>query len=256
MSPHEFDAESSRLLNLADDLDSASSTSSSDLIALRRELSTCIDAGDRLGEAVADRRMAELLYALGKVEQRSGRIDEARPHFDRARTRDLTYKRAVLALVEIDHAAKRAATPEDTDDFLDYAAFGSQPRVLRSVHMHLRDSLRIKLTEDPDAIDAKMEALERLHRECPKINYPKQYLGRGLYLRREYRRAIDVLGSFTEEKAESPSLLNMIGRSHEKLGEIEAAAAAYTKSLSQDEQQAGILFRLGRLKLLLAQIGR
>ena len=47
----------------------------------------------------------------------------------------------------------------------------------------------------------------------------------------------------------------MIGRSHEKLGELEAAAAAYTKSLGQDAEQAGILFRLGRIKLLLAQLG-
>jgi tetratricopeptide (TPR) repeat protein len=252
MNAQDFERRSAELIARTPDIGHLDAAARAEL---RRELEACLETADRLDAVVADRRMAELLFALGAIEKEERRLERARPYFDRARARDASFKRAVLEIVEIDFQTGRTAADDELEDLLDYVAFGRDTRVTRAAHLRLRDSLGIRLTDDPDDIGWRMELLDRLHRENPRVNYPKQYLGRGHYLRREYGRAIEVLNSFTEEKAESPSLLNMIGRSHEKLGELEAAAAAYGKSLDQESEQAGILFRLGRIKLKLAQIG-
>ncbi|MEZ6197238.1 MAG: tetratricopeptide repeat protein [Planctomycetota bacterium] len=220
----------------------------------RDRLSNCLERARGFGDALAPRRHAEIAHALGRVERAGGDLEAAAEAFDEARRVDPSYKRAVIELVECRIRADRPLRPAEIEDYLDYAAFGRDARTLRAVHLRLRDALRIRLTDHPGEIARTMEHLTRLHRECPKINYPKQYLGRGHYLRRQYREAIEVLNSFTRDAAETAHLLNVIGRSHEKLGEFGAAGAAYERSLAQDPDQPGVLFRLGRIRLLEAQL--
>ena len=48
-------------------------------------------------------------------------------------------------------------------------------------------------------------------------------------------------------------ILNLLGRSLEKVGRLEEARDAYRQSLELVPEQAGIHFRLGRIALALAQ---
>ena len=105
------------------------------------------------------------------------------------------------------------------------------------------------LTERPAVVVWRMEMLEMLHRIVPELNFPKLYLGRGHYLREHFDKAIAVLGTLREKAGKSHNVLNMLARSHEKLGNLDEAYRLYDLSLKTTPGQAGVHFRLGRLDL-------
>ncbi|MEE9394340.1 MAG: tetratricopeptide repeat protein [Planctomycetota bacterium] len=205
-------------------------------------------------KSLTPRRSAELWYHYGEVQDALGDAPKARDAWQKAMKADISYKRALLRMVESRIYSDLPVRAEDLDAMVDYGSLGRDKKTKRRVHELLRERLRIRLTDDPKGLNDRVELLERIHRESPAINYPKQYLGRAAYMRKDYRGAIEFLASVVDRAAESSSILNIIGRCHEKLGELSRAASAYEKSLGQREEQPGILFRLGRLKLRLAQL--
>ena len=138
--------------------------------------------------------------------------------------------------------------------YLRYVEKGPAPHIRHGALRRLQQILRIKLTERPAVIVWRMEHLERLRELEPDLNFPKLYLGRGFYLRDNYQKAVEQLEAMTGRAARSHNVLNMLARSHEKLGHLEEAWRLYDLSLKTTPGQAGVHFRLGRLDLKLAEL--
>ena len=62
-----------------------------------------------------------------------------------------------------------------------------------------------------------------------------------LYRLHEYSQAIQILEGRSEEAANDPDYLNLLGMSHAGLGEYEAAGRVLDKALKQDPQRPDLL---------------
>ncbi|HYC76594.1 MAG TPA: hypothetical protein VEI02_03100 [Planctomycetota bacterium] len=123
------------------------------------------------------------------------------------------------------------------------------PALKKSVLRALAAGLHVDVERPPPRVDARIPLLKRLERAVPKLGFPRLFLGRHAYLRRDFALAAEHLQQVSGAAAQSPKVLNLLGRSLEKVGAFDAATAAYAGSLHADRRQPAIHFRLGRLVL-------
>lgn len=119
--------------------------------------------------------------------------------------------------------------------------------VRRAVLRRLAHGLYVGGEEAPVRFDGRAPLLERLAAAVPRLPFPHLYLGRYAYLRGDFAGAAERLSRVVGRYAREPRVLNLFGRSLEKLGRCDEASAAYVASLTADDRQAAIHFRLGRL---------
>ena len=197
---------------------------------------------------------ARLRFLLGEIERSRGNAGAAVDCYERALASDPELEVASMRLVELQIDSPEALNHDMAPHYIRYLARGGDKRLKYGALRRLQHILRIRLTERPAEVVWRMEMLLKLHAVRPDINFPKLYLGRAHYLLREYQDAIEYFDALAGSPAETASVLNVVGRCHEKLGNLGAARAAYEKSLRINGDQAGILFRLGRIELKQAEI--
>lgn len=137
------------------------------------------------------------------------------------------------------------------DSYLDALALGL--RLDNTLRERLQQILAYRLHVGLDSTEAEIAArlarLERLKDLRPHLSFPRLYLGRARYLRRQWAAAVTELAAIPGRLATSPKVLNILGRSLEKLGRGREAMGVYRRSLAADGRQAAIHFRLGRALL-------
>lgn len=213
-------------------------------------------ARDALGVSSSRKALkyrARLNFAIAELDDRSGNVESAVQHYQRATELDPELSKASARIVELRIDSGDALRHDMVPHYIDYIAQGASERIKYGALRRLQRILRIRLTDRRAEIVWRMEMLRRLRKARPEINFPKLYLGRGHYVRDEFREAIGHLEALSGAAAETNNVLNMLGRCHEKLGDLTSARAAYEKSLREDAGQAGVHFRLGRIELKLAE---
>ncbi|HGY90663.1 MAG TPA: hypothetical protein ENK43_05780 [Planctomycetes bacterium] len=160
---------------------------------------------------------------------------------------------ASLKLVEALIDSERALESEMAPRYVSYIEAGTNAGIRKGALRRLATMLRITLKDSPDEITSRMELLDRVHRARSNLRFPHLYLGRGHYLREDYDRALPHFRALDERGGANEHILNLLARSLEKLGRIGEARGVYIRSLEMKPEQAGILFRVGRIDLALAQ---
>ncbi len=160
---------------------------------------------------------------------------------------------ACLKLVEALIDSDRALESEMAPRYVSYLEAGPNGGIRKGALRRLATMLRITLKDSPDEITSRMELLDRVHRARSNLRFPHLYLGRGHYLREDYDRALPHFQALDARGGANEHILNLLARSLEKLGRIAEARGVYIRSLELNPEQAGILFRVGRIDLALAQ---
>ena len=200
------------------------------------------------------RTWARLWYELGLCRLATRQLNKAGKSFEHALEASPGATEADLRLVELRIDSDAALKNDMTPLYLSYVEKGADAHIRRGALRRLQQILRIKLTERPAVVVWRMEHLERLRQLEPTLNFPKLYLGRGYYLHDNFREAVAQLETMSGRAGQSHNVLNMLARSHEKLGHLEEAWRLYDLSLKTTPGQAGVHFRLGRLDLKLAEL--
>lgn len=219
----------------------------------REHLEQCRDDIGVSSSRKALKYRARLNFAIAELDDRAGDTDSAVQHYQRASELDPDLTKASSRIVELRIDSSDALRHDMVPHYLGYVAEGASERIKYGALRRLQQILRVRLIDRPAEIVWRMEMLRRLRESRPDINFSKLYLGRGHYVRDEYRQAIEHLEALSGAAAETNNVLNILGRCHEKLGDLVAARAAYEKSLRDDAGQAGVHFRLGRIELKLAE---
>ncbi len=157
--------------------------------------------------------------------------------------------RLVEALIDSDRALESEMAPR----YVSYIEAGTNAGIRKGALRRLATMLRITLKDSPDEITSRMELLDRILKARSNLRFPHLYLGRGHYLREDFDRALPHFRTLDQKGAANEHILNLLARSLEKLGRLREARGNYIRSLELKPEQAGILFRVGRIDLALAQ---
>ncbi|MFT7619953.1 MAG: tetratricopeptide (TPR) repeat protein [Planctomycetota bacterium] len=197
---------------------------------------------------------AQLWYELGVCQVASCKVPNAIQSFERANKADPKATEASQRLVEHKIDSEGALSNTMVPLYLDYLDSGPDRNIRHGALRRLQQILRIRLTERPPVVIWRMEMLQKVHDLVPDLNFPKLYLGRGHYLQESYDLAVHMLSQLMGDAGKSHNVLNMLGRSYEKLGKHDEAYKLYDRSLRTTPGQAGVHFRLGRLGLMKAEL--
>lgn len=195
-------------------------------------------------------------YECGLLYRAQNRNREALQRFEHAVAFAPHLKEARVQIVELTFHDTHPSDATKVEHYIDSVEKGTNRQLRFQILNRLQGLLRIRLTDQRETLRWRMDQLTALHRVAPEINYPKLYLARGYYILEKWREAISFLSQLTGTADETFDVLNILGRSHEKLGEVEKARAAYEMSLQLTPQQAGIHFRIGRILLAQSEIKR
>ena len=227
---------------------------SGDVDSARKSIKELLQSFEVLHEPASRKLYAELWYELGVCQHMGRNTKNARVSFERAYDSDREATPAALRLVEYKIDSEGAMSNNMVPLYFVYLKEGADKNIRHGTLRRLQQILRIRLTERPAVVVWRMEMLEKLTKVVPELKFPKLYLGRGHYLREHYDKAIEILSKLRETAGQSHNVLNMLARSHEKLGDLDAAYRLYDKSLKTTPGQSGVHFRLGRLDLKLSEL--
>ena len=119
--------------------------------------------------------------------------------------------------------------------------------VQEAIYRILAKVLRVRSHSRAAQIEPLVPLLRRLMACRPGLDFPRFYLGRCHYIENRFKEARRMLLALQGPLAFDPRVLNMLGRSAEKLGFLDEAAGCYGRSLETDGRQGTIHFRLARL---------
>lgn len=194
------------------------------------------------------RRVAEALLSAWVQAGKKNEISNRDEDLVRAGIRETEMVRIVTHRLAVE---RKRTDPEALDTYV--AAIESGVALERPVRERLNQilafTLHVRLNSPPATVAHLVPLLERLHRARPQLNFVRLYLGRYHYLRREYATARTYLEPVDGRLGSSPKVLNVLGRSCEKLGLAAEAADSYRRSLEADSHQPHIHFRIGRVLL-------
>lgn len=219
-----------------------------------------LDAQDlsAAGDPEAVRLLGTLATALRRACEEAGREDLLE------KRGEALFEAGLRRGPEAEKLIRRLALTERRTDvralsfYIGYLeARGSLDEALRlRLNQILSFALHVRLNSKPEKIRPVVPLLERLHHIRPNLTFPRLYLGRWHYLCGRFREARTYLRDLAGRLGDSPKVLNIRGRSAEKLDLLDEALDLYRRSLAHDRHQPHVHFRAGRILLRQSQSGR
>ncbi|MCA9321706.1 MAG: hypothetical protein KDB53_13275, partial [Planctomycetes bacterium] len=171
--------------------------------------------------ALPDRETREeaalLQCLLGDVLARMRRDAEAEMAWERAEALIPGFTEASLRLVERRIDSDLALDPDMAPLYVRYVEAGRKPKIRFGALRRLSRLLAVTLRDKRSEVAWRMQLLQRLHRQAPEVNFARLYLARGHYLRGEYEDAIPHLEALIAANIGAHNVMNLLGRSLEKL---------------------------------------